>query len=124
MSWQDYVDYNLLGTGRVKEAAMIGVDGSIWAASKDFNVSEAPQIVDAFKNPQKIYTNGIWINEIQYFPLRVDDSVIYAKKNKKGVAISKTEQSIIIGVYDENIQPASCNATVEGLADFLRQQGL
>ncbi len=36
--WQSYVDDALLKTGQVTEAAIYGLDGVKWAASKDFNV--------------------------------------------------------------------------------------
>eukprot|EP00761_Pharyngomonas_kirbyi_P011087 gb/GECH01011111.1/.p1 GENE.gb/GECH01011111.1/~~gb/GECH01011111.1/.p1 ORF type:complete len:125 (+),score=27.58 gb/GECH01011111.1/:1-375(+) len=124
MSWQTYVDNNLVGTGNVKQGALIGTDGSLWAASKGFNVPEGAQIAKAFNNPQEVFTNGLKVNGTKYIPLRADDAAIYAKQGKGGVTIAKTGQAIIIGVYDENIQPGNCNLTVENLADYLREQGL
>lgn len=38
MSWQQYVDSNLVGTGHVSQAAIVGVGGGIWAKSAGFNV--------------------------------------------------------------------------------------
>lgn len=38
MSWQAYVDTNLLGTGKVQKAAIFGLDGSQWATSAGFTV--------------------------------------------------------------------------------------
>lgn len=39
MSWQDYVDKQLLASGFVNHAAIIGTDGSLWAKSAAFNVT-------------------------------------------------------------------------------------
>lgn len=39
MSWQDYVDKQLLASGFVNHAAIIGTDGSLWAKSAAFNVN-------------------------------------------------------------------------------------
>ena len=39
MSWQGYVDTNLVGTGKISQAAIIGLKGGVWATSSDFNVS-------------------------------------------------------------------------------------
>ena len=39
MSWQAYVDTNLIGTGKVQRAAIFGHDGSCWATSEGFSVS-------------------------------------------------------------------------------------
>lgn len=39
MSWQDYVKDNLIGSGDVSKAAIIGLDGSEWATSAGFQVN-------------------------------------------------------------------------------------
>lgn len=39
MSWQDYVDNQLLASQCVTKACIAGHDGNIWAQSKDFEVS-------------------------------------------------------------------------------------
>ena len=39
MSWQAYVDTNLVGTGKITKAAIHGHDGSLWATSKGFSVN-------------------------------------------------------------------------------------
>ena len=38
MSWQAYVDSNLLGTGHVSQAAIYGLNGGEWAKSAGFQV--------------------------------------------------------------------------------------
>jgi profilin len=50
MSWQTYVDTNLVGTGSVTKAAIVGHDGGSWAASAGFAVGadEAKALVAAF----------------------------------------------------------------------------
>jgi profilin len=54
MSWQDYVDKQLIGSGRVKEAAICGLDGNVWARSGTFNVS-----THVFSHNNDIQPNGI-----------------------------------------------------------------
>lgn len=39
MSWQDYIDRQLLASGCVTKAAIAGLDGNIWASSAGFEVS-------------------------------------------------------------------------------------
>lgn len=39
MSWQQYVDSNLVGTGHVSKAAIYGLNGGQWAVSPGFSVS-------------------------------------------------------------------------------------
>lgn len=38
MSWQDYVDKQLLASGCVQQAVIAGQDGSVWAKSDGFEV--------------------------------------------------------------------------------------
>lgn len=39
MSWQDYVDKQLMASRCVKKAAIAGHDGNVWAKSEGFEVS-------------------------------------------------------------------------------------
>ena len=41
MSWQDYVDNQLLASQCVSKAAIAGHDGGVWAKSEGFDVSWA-----------------------------------------------------------------------------------
>lgn len=38
MSWQEYVDNQLIGTGKIVQAAIYGHNGSLWATSPGFSV--------------------------------------------------------------------------------------
>jgi profilin len=40
MSWQAYVDNHLMGSQKLMHAAILDLDGSSWAKSPDFSVSE------------------------------------------------------------------------------------
>ena len=51
MSWQSYVDDQLLSTKVIKNAVIAGHDGNIWATSAGFNVSLDSSIKIA--TPQK-----------------------------------------------------------------------
>lgn len=41
-----------------------------------------------------------------------------------GITIKKTNQALIIGIYDEPMTPGQCNMIVERLGDYLIEQGL
>lgn len=43
MSWQDYVDKQLLASRCVTKAAIAGHDGNVWAKSDNFDVSIASE---------------------------------------------------------------------------------
>jgi len=123
MSWQTYVDNNLVGTGKIASAAIHGLkDGNVWATSPSFNVSqqEIQNILTAFQKADSIQANGFRLNNNKYFTLRAFDNSIYGKQGAGGVCVVKTNQAVLIGVYTEGTQPGEANAIVEKLADYLR----
>ncbi|KAI8371646.1 profilin [Radiomyces spectabilis] len=125
MSWQGYVDNNLVGTGRVPHAAIYGLNGGCWAHSPEFELqgNELQQIINGFKDPSAVQGTGVFIQGQKYFVLKVDPRSIYGKKASDGICIVKTNQAILIGKYVEGIQPGECNKVVEQLADYLISVG-
>lgn len=125
MSWQSYVDQQLVGTGNCAKAAIIGHDGNTWAISAGFKLSpqEGAALAGGFNNPQAIQGSGVMLGGTKYMTLRADNRSVYIKKGATGAACVKTNQSILIGWYDENIQPGQCSSTVERLADYLIDNG-
>ena len=121
MSWQEYVDSHLVGTGNVKKAVIIGHDGSTWAATAGFSIKpeEAKKIVSAFGDPSGALSSGLFLQGDKYMTLKADNRSVYGKKGASGFCAVKTNQSVLIGLYDENIQPGQCANTVERLADYL-----
>lgn len=45
MSWQSYVDEQLIGTGFVINAAILGHDGGVWATSAGFALKPGEGII-------------------------------------------------------------------------------
>ena len=125
MSWQAYVDDSLVGTGTVSKGALHGLDGNVWATTPGFSVApaEAKAIIAGFSNPSSIQGSGILANGAKYMTIRAEANSVYGKRGPGGIVCVKTGQAVIIGVYDENIQPGQCTATVEKLGDYLRDQG-
>ncbi|KAJ3383484.1 profilin, required for normal timing of actin polymerization in response to thermal stress [Lobulomyces angularis] len=121
MSWQQYVDSNLVGTGKILKAAIHGHDGNVWATTKGFSVSttEMKTLADAFLDASGIRAGGIHLAGVKYFALTCNDRSIYGKKGAGGVICVKTKQAILIGVYDEPVQPGEATKVVENLADYL-----
>ncbi len=124
MSWQAYVDNNLVGAG-LKQAAIFGHNGTCWAASTGFNVTEteAAALCAAYTDPSGIRARGLFLEGVKYFTLRADDRSVYGKKGPGGVVAVKTLQAILIGIYDEKTQPGQAANIVEKLADYLIDQG-
>jgi len=125
MSWQAYVDQQLVGTGCVTSGAIIGLDGSIWAKSPSLNFGngETQTLAKLHANPADAQAKGIFIASSKYMTLRADNRSIYGKKGAGGVVVVKTNQAVLIGLYNENIQPGQCANAVEKLADYLIENG-
>lgn len=125
MSWQAYVDSSLIGSGHIKKASILGHDGSTWATSSGFAIgsSEAKGLIQAFANPAGAPATGLTISGTKYVVLRADDKSIYAKKGNSGICCVRTGKSILVGFYDETIQPGQANSVVERLGDYLRENG-
>ncbi|KAI9295176.1 profilin-like protein [Neoconidiobolus thromboides FSU 785] len=125
MSWQAYIDSSLLGSGSITKAAIIGHDGSVWAASEGFTVKpeEASTILKGYSDASVLTTSGIKLNGEKYFYIRSDDRTINGKLGEGGVFCVKTGMSIIIGVYDDTVKPGQASIVVEKLADYLIDAG-
>ncbi|KAJ3026380.1 UNVERIFIED_CONTAM: profilin, required for normal timing of actin polymerization in response to thermal stress [Siphonaria sp. JEL0065] len=121
MSWQGYVDNQLLGTQKIQKAAIYGHDGAVWAASAGFALSpaEATALIGAYKDASGIRGNGLYAAGIKYFTLRADDRSIYGKQGAGGIICVKTKMAVLIGVYADPVQPGEATKVVEALADYL-----
>lgn len=66
MSWQEYVDSGLVGSGKICGAALIGHDNSIWAKNSDFPAISAQQIAAIFRgfsDPSGLRAEGIRVGD-------------------------------------------------------------
>lgn len=123
--WQNYVDDQLLGADLI-EAAIIGADGSeIWAKSPNFNLSpnEIKKLAEGFRNAASFFATGISLNGQKYLTIKADGQSVYGKKGAGGAICVKTSSAIIIGIYDDKLQPGNAANIVEKLGDYLRENG-
>ncbi|KAF9382422.1 hypothetical protein CPB97_007159 [Podila verticillata] len=125
MSWQSYVNDNMVGTGKVSKASIVGLDASLWATTPDFQVGgeEAKKVVDAFANSSDAFASGLYIEGKKFVVLNADDKVVRARQGATGVILAKTTKCVLIGYYNENVQAGDCSVIVENLADYLRGIG-
>ncbi|KAG8982948.1 profilin, required for normal timing of actin polymerization in response to thermal stress [Tulasnella sp. JGI-2019a] len=125
MSWQEYVDNNLVGSGKVTRAAILGQKGGVWAKSSGFEIPVAEQtaILNIFSNPENAQATGARIAGVKYFALQVTPQSFYGKKAADGCVIRKTKQAVIVTVYDAPVQAQECTSTVESLGDYLESVG-
>ncbi|KAH8504423.1 hypothetical protein POPTR_006G235200v4 [Populus trichocarpa] len=131
MSWQQYVDEHLMcdiDGNTLTSAAIIGHDGSVWAQSAtfpQFTAEEVAAIMKDFDEPGSLAPTGLFLGGAKYMVIQGEaGAVIRGKKGSGGVTIKKTNQALVIGVYDEPLAPGQCNMIVERLGDYLYDQGL
>jgi len=124
MSWQSYVDDQLLATKSVSNAVICGHDGNIWAKSGDFAVTtdELKAVIGKFDNVETMASTGITVAGIKYMYLSSRDGgvkVVRAKKDRNGVHCIRTNQTLIICTYQEPIAPEQAALVTEKLGDYL-----
>ncbi|EOR01361.1 hypothetical protein E3P92_01531 [Wallemia ichthyophaga] len=122
MSWQQYVDGNLVGTQKVSRAAIMGVNGGIWAISAGYQLTPEEQraIIGSFSNSEATQASGIKLNGQKFFTLQADEGKVYGKKGPNGCVIVRTVQAILVTEYDAPVLPGEATKVVEELADYLR----
>ncbi|KAJ7294405.1 hypothetical protein O6H91_Y259100 [Diphasiastrum complanatum] len=69
--------------------------------------------------------HGLFLGGSKYMVIQGEPgAVIRGKKGPGGVTIKKTNSALIIGIYDEPVQPGDCNIVVERIGDYLVDQGI
>ncbi|GAA5843324.1 hypothetical protein JCM3766R1_003665 [Sporobolomyces carnicolor] len=121
MSWQAYVDSNLVGTGKIAKAAILGQQGGVWASSPGYSLSPEEQsaIVKTFSNPEGAQASGIRAAGQKFFCLSANDRSVYGKKQADGIVIVKTTQAVLVAEYAHPTQPGEATKITEELADYL-----
>jgi len=124
MSWQDYVNTQLVGKD-LKNAAIAGHDGNLWAKSENFNVTqdEMKAILENYGSQENLASSGFSLGGQKYFYLSGDDEVLRGKQGKGGVHCVKTGQALLVGVYEDPMAPAQAATITEKLGDYLKGVG-
>nr|ALS04482.1 profilin [Acartia pacifica] len=125
MSWQSYVDDQLIGTKVVEDAIICGHDGNIWASSPGIKATpeELKKMINNIGNAEVLATNGVTLGGIKYMYLSGTEKVIRAKKEKAGIHVMKTVQAVIVARYADPVVPEQCAIVTEKLGDYLISVG-
>ncbi|MQM11146.1 hypothetical protein Taro_044052 [Colocasia esculenta] len=90
-----------------------------------FKPEEITAIMNDLTEPGSLALTGLHLGDTKYMVIQGEaGAVIRGKKGSGGVTVKKTNQALIIGVYDEPVTPGQCNMVVEKLGDYLADQGL
>jgi len=149
MAWQPYVDSNLLGTGKLVEAAILSLnDTGVWAISQDYQtkftakeqadirtVATKLSVVDnSAEEPARdealsgMRAGGIHVRGTKFMFTRNDYRSIHGTKKTAdgrviGVIIVRTVRTIIVAEYAPPHQAGEATPIVENVADYLISTG-
>ncbi|GMI86080.1 profilin 5 [Hibiscus trionum] len=132
MSWQTYVDEHLMceleNGNHLTSAAILGLDGTVWAQSSafpKFKPEEIKAILKDFDEPGSLAPTGLHLGGAKYMVIQGEPgAVVRGKKGAGGVTVKKTAAALIFGIYEEPVTPGQCNMVVERLGDYLVDQGM
>lgn len=126
MSWQTYVDSNLVGSGGCTQAAIFGHDGGRWAISSGWNISteEIKGVLDGYKDGTRLNSAGITIAGKKYYTVKSDQYIIYAcAGSNEGICCEKTAKSLLVVKYQSPIMSGTASIVVHKVAEYLRESG-
>lgn len=127
MSWQAYVDSNLIASGSVTSAGIYDLQGNPWAYSAGFaaQVAEVASVsAHMSADPSALAATGVVVAGVKYMYVRGDADEVYVKKGNEGVIFAKCNTCILVGYHDDKIQPGACSSAVGKLADFLKENNI
>ncbi|KAL1552377.1 profilin-like [Salvia divinorum] len=129
MTWQVYVDKYLmiqLDGRKMTSAAIIGHDGAVLAQSANFpkfKVKEIVGIMEAFEEG-KLAKKGLRIGGTKYEVIQGEQrDLISGEKGDGGIVVKKTNQTLLVGIYNMPMTSMLCRAIVENVAPYLIEQG-
>ena len=128
MSWQQYVDANLVGTGTVPSAGIYDKAGNPWAYSAGFaaQVAEVKVVADALAtgDPSCLAGTGAVVAGVKYMFVRGDADSVYVKKGAEGVYFFMCNTCVVVAYHNDKVQAGACNATAGKLVDFLKENSI
>ena len=125
MSWQAYVDANLVGTGAVTQAGIYDLQGNPWAYTQSppfaAQIAEVAAVSAHFAAPSGLAATGVTIAGVKYMYVSGEENTeIYAKKGNEGVAFYRCNTCILVAYHNDKIQPGQCRTVLAKLGDFLK----
>jgi len=132
MDWSECID-KLLYSKKVSKAAIIGSNeevggsGKILASSKDFQITdqEGKVIVNDYDGNYRINfsLHGITCGFLRYPSIEADDRCVWGIKFINGVVCVKTNQTVIIGIFDKDTELREAQQEVIALGNILANDG-
>jgi len=127
MSWQAYIDSNLLASGQVTAAGIYDLQGNPWAYSAGFaaQIAEVASVSSHMAaDANALAATGVVVAGEKFMFVSGSDSEVYVKKGNEGVVFCKCNTCVIVGHHNDKIQPGACRTTVGKLQDFLKESNI
>jgi len=86
-------------------------------------MEEIKVLLDNYDSQHNLASTGFHLGGQKYFYLSGNDDVMRGKQGKGGVHVVKTNQAVILGLYEEPMQPAEAATVTESLGDYLKGVG-
>lgn len=121
VSWQEFVDNSLVGSGKICAGAILSHDGSVWAISPSLKLTpeESKKLCSAFLDPTEIRAEGFRVSGTKYITIMSTEKEIYGKAGACGICCVKTKQTVVVGLYDEKTVSGEATKVVGSVADYL-----
>ena len=128
MSWQAYVDDQLVGTGVVTKAGIYDLQGEEWATSPDFlSHEEMAHVAGGFATDVDIAAHfGGSTSLMGSYTMFVsgDESEMVFMQQSNCFFFFKCSTCIIAAHSTDGITGSQCRATAGKLVDYLKKQGV
>ncbi|KAL3890069.1 hypothetical protein ACJMK2_002366 [Sinanodonta woodiana] len=118
----------MLNSGFGSKGAIYGIDGTKWATSLGFELSEDDimTMVRGFTDPIQFYTDGIRIGGRTFTCTRSDSGLIAGRESSAGhgCVVCRCNTCLVIAVHDDGAHSEGCQEFITTLRDFLRDQDI
>eukprot|EP00667_Euglena_gracilis_P027285 EG_transcript_33538 len=121
MSWQTYVDVNLVGSGHNQYAAIISLaDGKLLATSAGFSITpdEVTHLGRLLRSPQEAARGTIVLAATAYPVRRVERDALYGRQGNVSCCVALSKACLVVAVSRET-SPEAGPALCEGVRDYL-----
>lgn len=132
MSWQNYVDVQIIGAACATDGLIAGHDGTVWATSPDMSgkikPDEVKKLVAAYADPSDLHINGARLGGEKYHVMAVKPDLhwIHLKKGASSAHVIKTTQTLLFAFNDgrnESVNERNISKVIQDLGDYLRGVG-
>uniref|UniRef100_A0AC34FM63 Profilin n=1 Tax=Panagrolaimus sp. ES5 TaxID=591445 RepID=A0AC34FM63_9BILA len=109
VTWKAYLRFLLKRHHYIKHAAILGIDGSVWARSEganEFQVGDEELKVFLNNFNDDVFANGVDLNGVHYNVKRDQENVIVGRNVNNttlGFVMIRTLTGVMIAMYDRNL---------------------